>query len=194
MFSRKNGMKFLHCVSHISLSCKWLNSSWTRLGKMRNADSWNVMKNWTIKPWELQGCRWISRKTETTGQTLLGTLSPALASASLSVMSPFSFTGDRLLLHGKKHCCQHFLSSISWNFYHGWWIKLHFLWWKGRFCYLNWEILSLSRPIYCSLGQGEWSYIQTWTFSQNHLVWLGEEHFQKDGSKVYRKRYIGQIK
>lgn len=89
---------------------------------------------------------------------------------------------------------KHFLSSRSWNFYYGWWIKLHFLWWKGRFCYLNWEILSLSRPIYCSLGQGGWSYIRTWTFSQNHLVWLGEEYFQKDGSEVYRKRYIGQIK
>lgn len=56
------------------------------------------------------------------------------------------------------------------------------------------EVLSTSRPVYCSLGKGGWSYRWTWIFSQNHLVWLGEEHFQKNGSKVYRERYSGQIK
>ena len=94
----------------------------------------------------------------------------------------------------------HFLSSTSCNFYYGWWVKLHFFQWKvknyqGReICCLSWEILSISRPVYCSLGKRGWSYRWTWTFSQNHLVWLGEEHFQKNGSKIYRERYSGQIK
>lgn len=51
---------------------KWLNPSWTSLGKMRDAGSWNVLQSWTIKPWRVQGCRRTPRKTETRGQTQLG--------------------------------------------------------------------------------------------------------------------------
>ena len=47
----------------------------------------------------------LSRKTEISGQKLLGTLFPkAPAPASLSAMAPFSFSGNWVLLHGKKHC------------------------------------------------------------------------------------------
>jgi len=195
MFSRKNEMKFLCSVSHISLGCKWLNSSWTCLGKMRNADSWNVMKTWTIKPWELQGCRWIVQKNWNIRSKTLGD--------SLSKSSCFCFSlcdGSLLFLwklgssSWQETLLSHFPSSTSW------WIKLYFLQWKvknyqGReICCLSRKTLSISRPVFCSLGKGGWSYRWTWTFSQNHLVWLREEHFQKNGSKVYRERYSGQIK
>ena len=139
----------------------------------------------------------LSRKTEISGQKLLGTLFPkAPASASLSAMAPFSFSGNWVLLHGKKHC-YHTSRVLHPD---GWWIKLYFLQrkvknYQGReICCLSRKTLSISRPVFCSLGKGGWSYRWTWTFSQNHLVWLWEEHFQKNGSKVYRERYSGQIK
>lgn len=197
MFSRKNEMKFLCFVSHISLGCKWLNSSWTCLGKMRNADSWNVMKTWTIKPWELQGCRWMVQKnwniqSKTPGDSLSKSSCFCFSLCNGSLL----FLWRLVLLHSKKHC------SHTSRVLHpdGWRIKLHFLQWKvknyqGRkICCLSQEILSISRPVFCSLGKGGWSYRWTQTFSQNHLVWLGEERFQKNGSKVYRERYSGQIK
>ena len=184
-------------VSHISLGCKWLNSSWTCLGKMRNVDSWNVMKTWTLKtwtPWELQGCRWMVRKNWNIWSKLPGD------SLSKSSCFCFSLCDGSLLFPWRldssawqETLLSHFLSPTSCNFYYGWWIQLHFLRWKVKNCEGR-EVLSTSRPVYCSLGKGGWSYWWTWIFSQNHLVWLGEEHFQKNGSKVYRERYSGQIK
>lgn len=57
-------------------------------------------------------------------------------------------------------------------------------------------MLSISRPIYCSLGwgEGEWVYIRTQTFPQRHLVQLWDEHSQKNVNKVYKRRDKGQIK
>ena len=143
-------------VSHISLGCKWLNSSWTCLGKMRNVDSWNVMKTWTLKtwtPWELQGCRWMVRKNWNIWSKLPGDF------LSKSSCFCFSLCDGSLLFPWRlassvwqETLLSHFLSPTPCNFYYGWWIQLHFLRWKVKNCKGR-EVLSTSRPVYCSLGR-----------------------------------------
>lgn len=86
-----------------------------------------------------------------------GSLSLALASASLSALAPFSFTTDELLSDGKKHCCQHFLSSASYNFSAGDGLtfssEMLQITRGGSGC-LSLEIWSIFTPIYCSQKRG----------------------------------------
>lgn len=110
----------------LCVDCKWLNPSWTHLGKRRNTllsgIPWRTEQSNNGKYRDVDGLP----ETSTKGQTLLEISSSCFC---------FSFWVEYLRLASSTW--QETLLSIPPEFYslqllHWWWIHLCFLWWKVK--------------------------------------------------------------